>query len=356
MPVRAWPRLCRGFYTPGQIEGTLNNTAHDAGEARMKAADDVGNTTADLAGAEKRRAARWSVTSNGLLVLVKIAAGLASGSVGILAEVVNSAADLVGSLVAFFSVRVSDEPPDSVHAYGHGKIENLSGAATAVLVLGGGIYVVEQAVDSLLHPAPLRASGLGIGVMALSVGVNVVVSRHLLRVGRAWDSPALEADGRHLRTDIATSVGVLLGLVLVRATGHLWWDAVAALLVSVLILRVGLTLVLDAVRTLSDTALPRGEEEALKTVLRRHAAVLGFHKLRTRKSGSHRHVDVHVQIADTHSFVEAHRLTEEIEDQLRQVLPNLHPIIHIEPFEDEEAHQRERHGRNGDAEKMPPSP
>ncbi len=322
----------------------------------MEAADDTGAAMAAEAGTQKRSAARWSVTSNGFLVLVKIAAGLASGSVGILAEVVNSAADLIGSLVAFFSVRVSDEPPDSVHAYGHGKIENLSGAATAVLVLCGGIYVVKEAVASLLHPAPLRASWLGMGVMGVSVIVNLVVSRHLLRMGKAWDSPALEADGHHLRTDIASSLGVLLGLALVRVTGQRWWDAAAALVVSALILRVGLMLALDAVRTLSDTALPCGEEETLKTVLRRHPAVLGFHKLRTRKSGSHRHVDVHVQIADTTSFVEAHRLTEEIEDQLRFVLPNLHPIIHIEPFEDEEAHQRERHGHNTGSEKMTGSP
>jgi len=321
----------------------------------MEAADDTVETTAAEAGAQKRSAARWSVTSNGFLMLVKIAAGIASGSVGIFAEVVNSGADLIGSLVAFFSVRVSDEPPDRVHAYGHGKIENLSGAATAVLVLCGGIYVVKDALGALANPAPLRASWVGMGVMALSVVVNVLVSRHLLRVGRAWDSPALEADGHHLRTDIVTSLGVLLGLVMVQVTGQRWWDAAAALVVSALILRVGLTLVLDAVRTLSDTALPLSEEDTLKTVLRRHPAVLGFHKLRTRKSGSHRHVDVHVQIADTHSFVDAHRLTEEIEDQLRQVLPNLHPIIHIEPFDDEEAHQRERHGQN-DGEKTLPGP
>lgn len=322
----------------------------------MDAAGSTFDRMAAEAGKQKRSAARWSVTSNGFLMLVKIAAAIASGSVGIFAEVVNSGADLIGSLVAFFSVRVSDEPPDSLHAYGHGKIENLSGAATAVLVLCGGAYVVKDAVGSLAAPSPLRASWLGIGVMALSVVVNVVVSRHLLRVGKALESPALEADGRHLRTDIATSLGVLLGLVLVRLTGQRWWDAAAALVVSLLILRVGISLALEAVRTLSDTALPPSEEETLKTILGQHPAVLGFHKLRTRKSGSHRHVDVHVQIADTHSFVEAHRLTEEIEEQLRQVLHNLHPIIHIEPFDDEEAHQRERHGRGGQAEKMPPSP
>ncbi len=322
----------------------------------MESTDDLAASASATLGRQKRSAARWSVASNSFLVLVKLAAGIASGSVGILAEVVNSGADLIGSLVAFFSVRVSDEPPDSIHAYGHGKIENLSGAATAVLVLAGGMYVVKDAFASLMHPGRLRASWLGMGVMGLSVVVNMAVSRHLLREGKRWESPALEADGHHLRTDIASSLGVLLGLALVKATGQARWDAAAALLVSVLILRVGLTLALDAVHTLSDTALPHDEEDTLKTVLKGHPEVLSFHKLRTRKSGSHRHVDVHVQIADTHSFVEAHRLTEEMEDQLRRALPNLHPIIHIEPFEDEEAHQRERHAQSRDEKTLPPLP
>jgi ferrous-iron efflux pump FieF len=164
-------------------------------------------------------------------------------------------------------------------------------------------------------------------------------------VAQETDSPAVAADGHHLQTDGMTSLGVLLGLFLVRVTHLRWWDSVAALLVSLLILRVGYRLAQDAVRTLSDEALPPGEEHTLERVLLADPMVLGFHKLRTRKSGSHRHVDVHVQIADTHTFVEAHRLTEALEDRLRAALPNLHPIIHIEPYEEEEAHQqRERAG------------
>jgi cation diffusion facilitator family transporter len=294
--------------------------------------------------ASKREAARWSLTSNLTLLLLKTGVGLLTGSVGILAEVVNSAGDLVASLVAWFSVRVSDEPPDRSHAYGHGKIENLSGILTSTLVLIGGFYAVYEAVQELLHPKPLVQIGWGVGVMAVSAVVNALVSRHIIVVGQATDSPALDADGHQLRTDVLTSLGVMLGLVLVKATGERWWDSVAALIVSAMILRVGFGLARDALQTLSDTALPAAEEQALKDVLRRHSAVLDFHKLRTRKSGSHRHVDVHVQIADTNTFVEAHRLTEELEDQLRAALPNLHPIIHIEPYEAESAHQREAHG------------
>ena len=292
----------------------------------------------------KRAAARWSLVSNSGLLVLKIVVASLSGSVGILAEVVNSAADLAGSVVAFFSVRASDEPPDNSHAYGHGKIENLSGALTAGLVIGGGLYAIREAIQHLLNPAPPTLLAWAMGTMLVSALVNTLVSRHLLRVGRDSDSPALLADGHHLQTDILTSLGVLLGLVLVRVTGKPWWDAVAALVVSLLILRVGVQLAREALSTLADAALPPDEEKTLQKALLSHPAVLSFHKLRTRKSGGHRHIDVHVQLADTHSFVEAHRITEEIEDNLRAALPNLHPIIHPEPFDEEEAHQRDQDG------------
>ena len=295
----------------------------------------------------KRDAARWSLASNATLLGLKVVVGAATGSAGILAEAVNSAADLFGSAVAFLSVRASDEPPDRFHAYGHGKIENLSGAATASLILVGGVFAIGEALRHLWHSEPLPGLGWGIAVMAVSAAVNLVVSRHLVQVGRETDSPAITADGHHLQTDVLTSLGVLIGLVLVRETGLRWWDSVAALAVSLLILRVGFRLAREAVLTLSDTALPPDEEAALTRVLTARPEVLDFHKLRTRKSGSHRHVDVHVQIADTHTFVEAHRLTEDLEDELRAALPNLHPIIHIEPYEDEAQHQRERHGKSG---------
>lgn len=294
----------------------------------------------------KREAARWSLAASGMLLVLKLGVGAVTGSAGIFAEAVNSAADLLGSAVAFLSIRASDEPPDAAHAYGHGKIENLSGAATAALILVGGVFAIGNAVRQLLHGAALPALGWGVAVMAASALVNFLVSRHLLQIGTETDSPALVADGHHLRTDVITSLGVLLGLILVEETGRAWWDAAAALGVSLLILRVGYGLAREAVRTLADMALPAEEEQALIRVLEADPDVLSWHKLRTRKSGSHRHADVHIQIADTHTFVEAHRLTEALEDALRVALPNLHPIIHTEPYEDEALHQREKHRRS----------
>jgi cation diffusion facilitator family transporter len=288
----------------------------------------------------KRRAARWSLFSNSGLLVLKAVVGLVTGSVGILAEVVNSAADLFGAAVAYFSVRVSDEPPDRSHAYGHGKIENLSGALTAALVICGGAYAINEAVRHLVQGARIESLWWAMATMLVSALVNLGVSQQLLRAGKDTDSPALAADGHHLRTDIWTSLGVLIGLALVKITGQSWWDSLAALIVSAMILRVGFQLAREALGTLSDATLPAAEEKTLANVLWSHPAVLGFHKLRTRKSGSHRHIDVHVQIADTFTFIEAHRLTEELEDRLRAALPNLHPIIHMEPYDEEQAHQR----------------
>ena len=295
----------------------------------------------------KRKAARRSLVASGSLLVLKAAVGALSGSVGILAEAVNSAGDMVGAGVAWLAVRASDEPPDTLHAYGHGKIENLSGALTAGLVIGGGSVALAQAVQSLWHSrhgghAP-HALGAAIGVMALSAVVNSLVSQSLLKAGRDTDSPALSADGHHLRTDVYTSLSVLLGLILARQTGWGGWDGVAGVGVSLVIIGVGLGLARDALRTLTDVSLPAAEERLIANALLSYPGVLGFHKLRTRKSGSHRHVDVHVQVADTVSFVEAHRLTEALEDKLRTVLPNLHPMIHTEPHDDEDAHQRGLH-------------
>jgi len=294
---------------------------------------------------KKRAAARWSLISNAVLVLLKLTVGIISGSVGVLAEVVNSSADLVGAGVVYFAVRVSDEPPDQSHAYGHGKIENLSGIATATLILAGGCFAATKACWQLFHGAPLTSLGPAMGVMAFSAVVNVIVSRRLLKVGHETESPALISDGFHLQTDILTSVGVFFGLLLVKLTHHQAWDAVVALAVSVMILRMGFHLAGDAIRTLADESLSLAEEQKLEDVLRANPAVLGFHKLRTRRSGSHRHADVHVQIDDRLSFVAAHRITEDLEQELRDALPNLHPIIHMEPYEDERAHQIAENGK-----------
>ena len=295
----------------------------------------------------KSRAARLSVACNALLVLLKLTVGVLTGSVGILSEAMHSATDLLAASIAYLSVRASDTPPDEDHPYGHGKIESVSGLAEALLIVAAAVVIVYEAVHKLRTPGEaVPYLALGLAVMLLSALATALLSRHLRRVARETDSLALEADARHLRTDIVTSLGVALGLGLARVTGRAWLDPATALLVSLLILHTGYKLGQDAMQPLLDARLPVEEEARIQEVLETYEGVLSYHKLRTRKAGSQRHIDVHVQIDDLSTLLEAHALTEELEDRIRAVLAGVVINIHIEPYQAELRHQQEAH-RNG---------
>ena len=294
----------------------------------------------------KAGAARLSIASNTLLVLMKLSVGFWSGSVSILSEAIHSASDLIASGIAYISVRVSDAPADYEHPYGHGKIEGVSSLAEAALIALAAIYIIIEAVQKLLHPDSVNFSGLKIGllVMGFSALLNIFLSRLLRRVADETDSLALRADAEHLRTDVLTSLGVVIGLALTRTTGRAWFDPLTALLVAALIFHAAYRLFRDSMGLLLDARLPHEEEAAIQDILEADARVLGYHKLRTRKSGAQRHADVHVQIDDNCTLVEAHDIAEEIEDAIRSHLPAIYINIHIEPYHAEIEHQREKHG------------
>jgi len=293
---------------------------------------------------EKAGAARLSIVSNTLLTLLKLAVGLVSGSVGVLSEAAHSATDLLASFIAYFSVKVADRPADEDHPYGHGKAESLSGMAEALLIFAAAGYIVYESVHRLLTRAPAPQADMGIAVMFVSVTVNALVARHLFIAARRTDSLALEADAEHLRTDVYTSAGVLAGLALTAITGWGWLDPVAALAVALLIVRAAWRLTRSAYAPLMDSRLPGEDEGVVRAVLESEPRVMGYHKLRTRKSGSHRHVDAHVLLDDDMSLVEAHDLTEALEDRIRAELPNAEITLHTEPYRAEALHQHEKHG------------
>lgn len=294
----------------------------------------------------KARAARVSIISNSLLTLLKLAAGLSTGSVSVLSEAVHSANDLIAAFIAFLSVRISDRPADSKHPYGHGKVESMSGLIEALLIFGAAAYIVYEAVRRLLgQDEPLQV-GPGLVVMVASAVTNVLVARYLFRVAKATDSLALKADAEHLRTDVVTSVGVVLGLALVWATGRSDIDAIVALLVAGVICLAAYRLTREALEPLLDARLPEHDLEIVRSVLDSEPDVLAYHKLRTRKSGSSRHVDAHVLVDDHLSLVEAHELTERLEDRIRELLPRAEVMLHTEPHDAEVEHQLEFHGRN----------
>jgi cation diffusion facilitator family transporter len=309
------------------------------------------NAASDLRGlspAKQRRkkmAAGLSIVSNSVLVLLKFLIGIGSGSISILSEALHSLTDLIASGIAFLSVRASDTPPDADHPYGHGKIESISGLLEALLIFVAGLYIVWESVGKLRAPgSPVPQVEAGLAVMGLSTLTNALLSRYLRRVARETDSLALEADGAHLSTDVWTSLGVFVGLALTRLTRQSWFDPLAALLVALLIFRTAYRLTRDSMNLLMDARLPVEEEAAIQDVLETDPRVLSYHKLRTRKSGSQRHVDVHIQIDDNSSLVQAHDLTEELEDRIRETLPATQVNIHIEPYLAEMRHQQEAHG------------
>lgn len=285
----------------------------------------------------KRHAATWAVLSSSVLIVGKISVWFFTGSVSVLAEACHSCSDLIGSALSLISVRYADDPPDRDHAYGHGKYENVSGLMIAILVFGVGVVALHEAIQHLSTSRPITSPTLALIVMGVSAVFNAAISYNLLRVGKRTDSPALIADGKHLQTDIFTSLAVFASLAIMQITGLRWIDPAAAMVVAGFIFTIAFQIGRDSVSNLSDAALPSSEVEMLTKALTSDPRVLSFHKLRTRKAGSHRHVDVHVLISDTLSFVTAHDISEEIEDRLRSTLPNTHVIVHIEPYEAEQA-------------------
>jgi cation diffusion facilitator family transporter len=281
----------------------------------------------------KSAAAALSIASNTVLILLKVVAGALTGSVAILSEAMHSAIDLVASVIAFFSVREADRPPDPQHPYGHEKIENLAAAIEGMLILVGAGVIVYESVRRLASVAAVESLGVGIGVIALSVVVNVVVSTVLMRRARATRSPALEGDAAHLRTDAATSLGVLGGLLLVEVTGAAWLDPVVALVVAVAIVVAGLRILLRSSGVLVDEGLPEEDLRAIRELVLGFGGhgVAGFHKLRARRAGARSFVDLHVQFRAGTTLEDAHDTAEELEAAIRDRLRGGDVLIHLEP-------------------------
>ena len=284
----------------------------------------------------KQGAALMSVASNTALILLKFVAGTVTGSVALLTEALHSSFDLVASVVAFVSVRKADEPADAEHPYGHEKIENMAAAIEGMLILVGSGVVVFESVRRLVVGGAVHDLPFGIVVLAISIAVNLVVGRQLAQRARETQSAALEADAAHLRTDALTSIGVLAGLVAVQVTGASWLDPVVALAVAASITVAGVRILLRAARVLVDEALPPEELDAVRDEVTAFAGhgVAGFHKLRARRAGARRYVDLHVQFARGTTLEAAHATSHSLERAIRGRLgADSDVLIHLEPEE-----------------------
>jgi len=288
---------------------------------------------AAVEGTTKFGAARLSVASNSLLIVLKIAAGAITGSVAIVTEAVHSSIDLVASVVAYVSIRKADEPADESHMYGHAKIENVAAAIEGMLILVGAGVIVFEAVRRLATSASIDHLGVGIAVIGFSTVVNLGVSTWLYRQARLHDSPALEGDAAHLRADAWTSVAVLAGLVLIQITGIEELDSIVALLVASAIVYAGIRILSRSSRVLVDEALPAEELDIVRQAIADHGAreIAGYHKLRGRRAGSERYIDLHLQFVPGTSLERAHAISHEIQGEVRRRLPGAEVLVHIEP-------------------------
>jgi cation diffusion facilitator family transporter len=286
-----------------------------------------------LANGSKSRAAALSIASNSGLILLKVVGGTITGSVALLTEAMHSAIDLIASIVAFISVRKADEPADADHPYGHEKIENLAAAIEGMLILVGSGVIAFEAVRHLVVGSDVSHLGFGIAIVAVSIVVNFVVSGRLHRRARETHSTALEADATHLRTDMATSFGVLIGLVLVQVTGAQWLDPAVALVIAAAIVREGFKILNRSSRVLVDENLPADELDAIRATVVSFGpeGVAGFHKLRARRAGARRYVDLHVQFVAGTTLEQAHETAHRLTDAIRQRVDGADVLIHLEP-------------------------
>jgi cation diffusion facilitator family transporter len=284
----------------------------------------------------KTKAAAISIASNSFLIILKIVAGILTGSISLIAEAIHSTMDLIAAIIAFFSVRISDKAADEQHPFGHGKAENISGVSEGILIFVAAGIIIYEAVQKIIFGTQLELVEIGIGLMALSIVANLLVSRYLSKIAKQTDSLALEADSKHLTTDVLTMVGVFIGLVLVRVTGWKIFDPITALVVSLLIIKAAYDITRKSFGGLMDTRLPKTEEETIKAIIKDHSTALtGFHEMRTRKAGSQRFVDLHLVLPRKISLESAHEMCSHLEDDLEKRFPNIDVTIHTEPCEAE---------------------
>ena len=289
-------------------------------------------------GTDRRHLTRYawlSVATAVVTITLKTGAYLLTGSVGLLSDAAESVVNLVAALVAVVALTVAARPADSMHPFGHAKAEYFSAVVEGAMILVASAFIISSAAQRLLDPQPLENVGGGLGISVLASVLNGVVATVLIRVGRAHRSLTLVADGRHLLTDVWTSVGVVIGVALVAVTGIWRLDAIVAIVVGVNILFTGYRLIRESVVGLMDTAWDEHENARLAGLLASFGSdVVRFHALRTRQAGHQRFAEVHVLVPGEWSVRRGHDLIEDVEDAVRTHMEDVHLTCHLEPLED----------------------
>lgn len=266
---------------------------------------------------------------------LKALAWWVTGSVGLLSDALESGVNLAGSVMALTMLTIAARPPDAGHEYGHGKAEYFSSAFEGFMIAVAALGIMWTAIPRLLRPEPLESVGIGLAVSAVATIINLTVARILLRAAREHRSIALEGDGRHLMSDVLTSLGVIAGVGLVALTGWLRLDAIVALAVAVNVLWTGWKLVQRSAMGLMDAAIEPEEQRVVGIVLDRFRDEdIDFHALRTRRAGRHAFISMHVLVPGNWTVKQGHDLCERIEIAMLDALPHARVFTHLEPAGD----------------------
>ena len=284
---------------------------------------------------KKKLTAALSITSNIFLTLLKIVAGILSGSLSIISEAVHSFSDFFASVLTFFSVIKSSEPADDDHPYGHGKYEDMSGFIEGILIVLAAMYIIYEACQKIITGNVMQFENtLGIIVMSVAVVMNIIVSTLLFKVAKESNSISLYADAEHLRTDVYSSFGVLIGLVLIKVTGYSLLDPIIAILVAVVIYKTGYNLSKKALKRLLDYSLPEEDIQKIKMIIAAYpySVYLKEHSIKARQIGPSNDIDLILQFPENTSICECHNICDEIEKQITTVFSNCSISIHLEPI------------------------
>jgi cation diffusion facilitator family transporter len=281
---------------------------------------------------------RLSVFSNISLMLGKLFVGVCVGSISIICEAVHSLVDLAASLIAYFALKESSKPEDKQHPYGYGKFENVSGTIEGLLIFIAAIYIVYEAVDHLLNPLKIQMPIVGVLVMFFSASVNFFISKKLFIAAKEADSIAIEADAWHLRTDVYTSLGVMVMLLIVTVFEFFypqiniyWLDPVVAIFVASTIIKTAYKLIIKSSRDLFDVSLPEDEVKLIESIIRSNTDIAGYHALKTRKAGNKRFVEFHIVVSPQMSVLQSHDITRHMKCHISKKFENASATIHVEP-------------------------
>ena len=276
-----------------------------------------------------------SVAAAVVTFLLKLLAWRLTGSVGLLSDALESLANLAAALIALGSLAVAARPEDEDHAFGHSKAEYFAAGIEGGLIVVAAVAIGWTAVESFLLPYALTHATAGLAVSVVASGINLMVARVLARVGREHRSIALEADARHLMTDVWTSAVVIAAVGLVAVTGWWWLDPLLGLVLAFHIIAIGVKLIRESMEGLMDSSLQAEDQGAIRTALGRFAGEgVQYHALRTRRAAALKFVSVHLLMPGEWSIAKGHDVTERIEAELRDTVPGLIVFTHMEPVED----------------------